>query len=96
MLEVIAEGEIAEHLKIGAVTRRLADVLNIARTDAFLAGRDTLAGRRDLAGKILLHRRHAGVDEQKAVVVLRDERKARQAQMPLALKERKILFSQFI
>ena len=78
MLEVVAEGEVAEHLKIRAVARGLADVLDIAGADALLAGADTVARRLLVALEVGLHRRHAGVDEQQARVILRDEREARQ------------------
>ena len=46
MLEIIAEGEVAQHLKVGAVPGGLADILNVAGADAFLAGADALARRR--------------------------------------------------
>ena len=87
LLEVVAKGEVAQHLKEGAVAGSVAHVLDVAGADALLAGGDALAGRGHLAGEILLHRGHAGVDEQQAVVVLGNQRKAGQAQMALALKE---------
>ena len=87
MLEVIAEGEVAEHFKISAVAGGLADVLDIAGTDALLAGADTAARRLLLALEIGLHRCHAGVYEQKACVVLRDEGEAGQAEMTLGFKK---------
>ena len=65
-------------------------------TDALLAGADTAAGRRDLALEIGLHRRHAGVDQQQRRIVLRDQRKAGQAQMALALEEREEHLAQLI
>ena len=43
-----------------------------------------------------LHRRHAGVDEQKRRVVLRDERKARQAEMTLGFKETEVHLAQLV
>ena len=95
-LEVIAEGEVAEHLEEGAVARGLADVLDVAGADALLAGGDAVARRLLLAGEIRLHRRHAGVDEQKRRVVLRDERKARQAKMTLGLEETEVHLAQLI
>ena len=49
LFEVIAEGEIAQHLEIGAVAGGLADVLNVAGADALLAGADPAAGRLLLA-----------------------------------------------
>ena len=96
MLEIIPEGEISEHFKIRAVARGDADALNIRRTDAFLAGGHPFPGRSYLAGKIFLHRRHAGINQQKAVVVLRYQRKALQAQMPFRFKKRQIFFTQFV
>ena len=52
--EVIAEREIAEHLKERTVAAVLADVVDIAGTDALLAGRDAAARRDLLTGKIRL------------------------------------------
>ena len=95
-LEIIAEGEVAEHLKIGAVARRDADTLDIRRADALLACCHAFSRRRNLAGKVLLHRSHTGVDQKEAVVVLRDQREARQTKMSLGLKEREIFFSELI
>ena len=87
LLEVVAEGEVAQHLKIGAVTGRLADVLDVAGADALLAGAHAVARRLDLALEVGLHRGHAGVDQQQRLVVLRDQGKAGQAQVALALEE---------
>ena len=95
-LEVIAEGEVAQHLKIGAVTRGFADVLDIAGTDALLAGADPVPGRLLLAFEIGLHGCHAGVDEQKAGVPLRDQREAGEAKMPFAFEELQKHFTQLI
>ena len=38
LFEIITEGEVAQHLKEGAVTGSLTDILDIAGTDTFLAG----------------------------------------------------------
>ena len=96
MLEVVAEGEVAEHLKIRAVARGLADVFNVAGADALLAGADAVARRLLVALEVGLHRRHAGVDEQQARIILRDEREARQAQVPLRLEKAQEHLAQFI
>ncbi len=96
VLKIIAERKVAQHLKKRAVAVGNADIFNVAGADALLAGRHALARRRYLAGKVLFHRRHAGVDQQQAVVVLRDQGKARQPQMPLRLKKRQIHFAQFV
>ena len=95
-LEIIAEGEIAQHLKKGAVARGFAHILDIRRAHALLTGGHAAARRGDLSGKILLHWRHARIDEQKALIPLRDERKAWQPQMPLALKKAEILLPQVV
>ena len=65
----------------------LADVLDIAGTDALLAGADTAAGRLHFTGEVGLHRGHAGVDQQQRRIVLGDQGKAGQAQMLLALEK---------
>ena len=96
VLEVVAEGEVAEHFKVGAVTGGLADVLDVAGADALLAGADAAAGRGLLAGEVGLHRGHAGVYEQQRGVVLRDEREAGQAQVSLRFKKREEHLPEFI
>ncbi len=49
VLEVIAEGEIPEHLKVGAVAGGLTDPLDVGGADALLAGGDPGVGRSSLA-----------------------------------------------
>ena len=95
-LEVIAEGEVAEHFKVGAVARRLADVFDIGRADALLAGRHAAARRLFLSGEPRFHGAHAGVDEQKRGVVAGDQREAGQTQMTFCLKEGEIHLPQLI
>ena len=87
VLEVVAEGEVAQHLEEGAVARGLADVVDVAGADALLAGADAPARRDLLAGEVGLERRHAGVYQQQRGVVLRHERKARQAQVSLGFEK---------
>ena len=87
LLKVVTEGEIAQHFEISAVAGGLTDVLNVAGTDALLAGAYTAAGRLHLTGKVGLHGCHAGVDQQQRGIVLGNQGKAGQAQMILALKE---------
>ena len=87
MLEVVPEGEVAQHLKVGAVAGGVADVLNVAGADALLAGGHPAAGGLLLPGEPGLHGGHARVDQQQAGVVLGDQREAGQAQMALALKK---------
>ena len=96
LLEIITEGEIPQHLKKGAVPCRLADVLDVAGADAFLAGADPAAGRLLLALEPGLHRGHARIDEQEARIVLRYQRETGQAQMAFGFKEAQKHLTQFI
>ena len=82
-LEIVAEREVAQHLKEGAVTGCDAYALDIGRADALLAGGNALARRSYLACKILFHRRHSAVDKQKAVVVLGNKGKAGKSETSL-------------
>ena len=96
LLEVIAEGEVAQHLKVGAVTGGVADILNVAGADALLAGGHTVARGLLLTGEEGLHGRHAAVDEQQGGVVLGNQGKAGQAQVSLGLKEGQEHLAQFV
>ena len=95
-LEIIPKGEVAQHLKIGAVAGGMADVLDVAGADALLAGGHAAAGRLLLPGEPGLHGRHAGVDEQQGGVVLGNEGKAGQAQMALGLEKGKEHLAQLV
>ena len=86
-LEVVAEGEVAKHLEIGAVAGGVADVLDVAGADALLAGAHPVAGGLLLPGEPGLHGGHAGVDEEQGGVVLGDQGEAGQAQVTLGLKK---------
>lgn len=96
VLEIIAKGEVAQHLEVGAVAGGVADVVDVRRTDALLTGGHTVAGRSDFSREELLHRRHTGVDEQKALVSVGHERIARQPQMLFTFKELKEALPQFV
>ena len=85
--EVIAEGEVSEHLKVSAVTRGLSHSLKVGRSDTTLTSGNAAAGRLLLSREVLLHRCHTRVYEQKALVVDRNERKARQSEVSLCLKK---------
>ena len=62
----------------------------------------SMSGVRMVAGRLLLpeepflHRGHAGVNQQKALVVVRHQGEAVKAKVPLPLKKGKIFFAQFI
>ncbi len=96
VLEIVAEREVAQHLEKRAVARSDAHAVDVRRADALLAGGHPPAGRRDLAGEVFFHRRHAGVNQQQAVVVLWNQRKARQPKMPFRLEKRQKLFAQIV
>ena len=96
MLEIVAKGEVAKHLKIGAMTGSFADVLNVTGTNTFLAGTYPMTRRLYLTLKVGLHRCHAGIDQQQRRIILRNQRKAGKAKMPLAFKERQKHLSQFV
>ena len=87
VLEVIAEGEVSEHLEISAVACGVTDIVDIAGTDALLAGAHALARRYLLTLEPWFHRGHAGVYEQDGFVVLRNQREAGQPEVILALKK---------
>ena len=95
-LEVILEGEVAQHLKEGAVAGGNAHALDIRGADALLAGGHTMTGRLLLCQEPLLHGSHAAVDQQQAGVVLRHQREAVQTQMALTFKKAQVIFAQFI
>jgi hypothetical protein len=96
VLEVITEGEVAQHFKIGAVTGSLTDVLNITGTNALLASADTAARGFYFTLKVGLHRCHTGVDQQKRLVILRDQGETGQAQMTFTFKVGKEHLTQFV
>ena len=87
VLEIVAEGEVAQHLEIGAVAGGLAHIVDVTGTDALLTGADAAAGRLLLALEPGLHGGHAGVDQQDRFVVLGHQRKAWQTQVAFRFKE---------
>ena len=86
-LKIISKREISQHLKEGTVTCGFTDVLDIAGTDTLLTGGDSASWRNLLSCKIWLQRRHTGIDDQQAVVIMRYQRKTLHCQMILALKK---------
>ena len=95
-LEIISEGEIAQHLEEGSVTRCLADVLDIACTDALLTGGNTFSRRCLRPCEPGLHGSHSCIDQQEAVVIVRNKRETRKRQMILALEIFQIHPAKFI
>ena len=96
MLEVITEGEVAEHFKIGTMPCRLADIFDIAGADALLAGADSVPGWLLFASEIRLHGRHTGIDQKDAGVILRNKRKAGKAKMAFGFEKTQEHLTQFI
>ena len=96
LLEIVAKGEVAQHLKEGAVAGSVSDALKVGGADALLAGGDAAARRNLLAGEELLHGRHAGVDEQERRVIVRNQRERGKPQMPLGFKKGEILLTQVV
>ena len=94
--EVIAEREVAQHLKIGAVAGSVADVVDIRRADALLAGSDPAVWRGLHSKEKFFHGRHAGIDEQQALIVDGDQRIAGKAGMALTLEKREKLLAQLV
>ena len=86
-LKIISKGKTPQHLEECAVARCVPDILDVQCADALLAGRHALRRRLLDACEIRLHRRHSRVDDQKALVVLRDQREAVESIMLLALVE---------
>ena len=79
-LEVVAEGEVAQHLEEGVVPRRAAHVLQVivfaADPQALLRAGGGLVAAALLAGEHVLELHHAGVGEVERGIVGRDQRRA--------------------
>ncbi len=77
LLEVIAEGEVAEHLEKGVVARGVADIVEVvvlaAGAHTFLRGDCALVGALFQAGEDVLELHHAGIGEHQGRVVAGDE-----------------------
>ena len=67
-LEVVAEGEVAEHLEEGAVAGGLADLVDVERTHALLVGGHAALRRGLLTHQVRDERHHAGDGEKRGGV----------------------------
>ena len=85
--KVIAEGEVAQHLEVGAVTCSLTYILNITCTDTFLAGTYSCSRRNLCTCKIWFQRSHTCIDQQKTLISLWYQGKAFHYQMSFALHD---------
>ena len=78
-LEIVAEGEIAEHFEKGVVARRIADIVEVvvlaAGAHAFLRRRGAAVGALLDAGEDVLELHHAGIGEHQRRIVARHERR---------------------
>ena len=71
--KIIAEREITKHFKISMVAGSTADILNIACTHAFLAGRNTRRRRFHFTCKKRFERSHTGANQKQRRIILRNE-----------------------
>src|SRR6185295_16896508 len=89
-LEVVAEGEVAEHLEERVVPGGVADVLQIVvlapRPDALLAGRRPHVLAPLLAQEPALELHHPGVGEEQGRIGAGHERRRRHARVAVALE----------
>ena len=89
-LEVVAEGEVAEHLEERVMPRRDADVLQVvvlaADANALLRRGRALVRPRLLAGEHIFELDHARVGEHQGRVIARHNRPRRQQLVSLLLK----------
>jgi hypothetical protein len=88
LLEIVAKGKIAQHLKEGVVARGVADIVQIivlaAGAHAFLRGGSTRRiARFSRPGEHVLELHHAGIGEHQRRVVARHERRGRQDGMAM-------------
>ena len=96
-LEVVAEGEVAEHLEAGEMAGGAADLLDVGRPEAALGGGQPRRRRRLPAQVVGLERLHAGRRQQHAGVVGGgDQRCRRHPQVPPLLEERHVGLSDLL
>jgi hypothetical protein len=90
-LEVVAEGEVAQHLEEGVMPLGVAHLLQVvvlaAGADALLAGGGARVVPPLLAEERPLELHHAGVGEQEGRVVGGDQRRRRHLAVPLGDEE---------
>ena len=84
-LEILADGEVAEHLEEGEV-RGVADGFDVGGAEAFLHGGQPVARRLFLAEEIGDHLLHAGGGQQHGGIIARDQRGTGHAVVPVLLE----------
>ena len=96
VFKVITKGEVAEHLKVGAVARGVSYALKVGRADALLAGRNAAARGLLFSRKEFFHGCHSRVDQKQGLVAVWHEREAGKTKMSLAFEEGKVFFTQIV
>jgi hypothetical protein len=87
LLEVVVEGEVAEHLEEREVPERASHVVDVARADALLDRRRPLERVRALAEEHVLELVHPRAREEQGGVVRRDQGGARIGRVPAGDEE---------
>src|SRR5690242_2820389 len=91
LLEIVAEGEVAEHLEEGVMARGVADIVEIvvlaAGAHTFLRGHRAAIGALLKAGEHVLELHHAGIGEHQRRVVARHQRRGRHGRVAVAHEE---------
>ena len=96
LLEVVVQRPVAEHLEERQV-RRVADLVNVARSDALLHIGETRPRRMlHRAHQVRHQRMHTRSRKEDGRIVLRNDRGAGDDLMPLRLKELQIRVTQFV
>ena len=100
LLEIVAEGEVAEHLEEGVVARGVADIVEVvvlaAGAHAFLRGRRAAIGPLFQAGEDVLELHHAGIGEHQRRVVARHQRRGRHDRVAVAHEEIEKAFADIV
>src|SRR6202035_5790778 len=76
LLEVVAKGEVAEHLEEGQMMPVAANDVDVDGAEDFLAGGDAREGRLGLHEKVRLERYHTRTGNQQGRIAERDQRVA--------------------
>ena len=86
-LEIVAEGEIAQHFKEGVMARGIADIVEVvvlaAGAHAFLRRGGARIGALLDAGEDVLELHHAGVGEHQRRIIVRHERRGGDFLVPI-------------
>jgi hypothetical protein len=96
-LEVVTEREVAQHLEEREMARSRSDDVDVNRAERLLTGGDTLPRRLLDPLEIRLERMHPGDREKRRRIVLgRDQRGRRQAQVTAILEELEVRLANLV